>query len=314
MSKKVAFLFPGQGAQYPGMGHDFFTNFSVAKEVFDKADALLGRPFSQLIFHGAKEELTLTKNSQLALFIVSIAILRVVQEKHPHLEPTFCAGLSLGEYTAFVAAEKLSFEEALFLVKARGEWMDEACRTHPGTMHVVLGLELPVVEETLQGISNAWIANLNCPGQIVLAGTEEGLEKAAIFLKEKGARRILPLDVSGAFHSGLMQTAQDRLAPMIQKASLKHSPVQVVMNVPGAPVEALDKMREYMTEQVTRPVRWQSCIESMVEGGVELFLEMGAGKTLSGMNKRIGVQAPTLSVEKVEDLQAIVEAGYATAS
>lgn len=311
MNKKAAFIFPGQGAQYPGMGYDFFVNFAEAKEVFQKADELLKAPFSELIFHGLKEELTLTKNSQLAIFIVSMAILRVMQRQFPEIKPAFCAGLSLGEYTALVAADKLSFEEALLLVKARGEWMQEACQTHPGTMQVVLGLELSTVEEALKAVPKAWIANLNCPGQIVIAGTKEGIEKAAVLLKERGARRVMPLDVSGAFHSGLMQTAQDKLTPLIKEAHLRDANTEIVMNVPGSSVASLKEMRECMIKQVTSPVRWQLCVESMVENGVELFIEMGPGKTLAGMNKRIGVEIPTVSIEKIEDLESL-GASYAT--
>ncbi len=308
MNKSVAFIFPGQGAQYPGMGRDFFENFPAAKQVFAKADAILGFSFSELIFNGPAEELTRTKNSQLAIFITSIAILKVLQEQNPELHPAICGGLSLGEYTALVAAGKLSFEEALPLVKARGEFMEEACIAYPGIMHVVLGMELPAVDEVVKGLSGVWVANLNCPGQIVISGTKEGVEQATELLKEKGARRVLPLDVSGAFHSGLMQSAEKRLSPLIEQANMRKSDVDVVMNVPGNKVEALEEIRKNMTKQVTSPVRWQKCVETMVDSGVELFIEMGPGKTLAGMNKRIGVQIPTVSVEKVEDLEGVVYA------
>ncbi len=284
------------------MGRDFFEQFSIAKEVFQEADRILGEPFSKLIFEGLSDELTLTKNSQLAIFITSYAILRVVQENFPEMKPTICAGLSLGEYTALVAAGVLSFEEALLLVKARGSHMQEACQTHPGTMSVVLGLELDQVKAVVDAIEGVWIANLNCPGQIVISGTEEGVAEAALQLKEQGARRVMPLEVSGAFHSGLMQSAQDQLEPLIQKAVLLGSEAEVVMNVPGAPVLETDAMRENMIAQVTEPVLWQKGIESMLEKGIDLFIEMGPGKTLAGMNKRIKVLVPTYSVENKEDL------------
>lgn len=302
MSKKIAFIFPGQGAQYPGMGRDFFENFAVARQVFEEADAILEKPFSKLIFEGPQEELTLTKNSQLAIFITSIAVLRVVQEQNPDLKPSVCAGLSLGEYTALVAAEKLSFKEALFLVRDRAAFMQDACVENPGSMQVVLGLEPSVIKDAIQDIEDVWIANLNCPGQVVIAGTKEGLEEAASLLKEKGARRVMPLDVSGAFHSGLMQPAQNRLTPKIEEVALKDSNVKVAMNASGGFVSTPDEMRKYMAEQVTSPVRWQDCVEAMVEEGIEEFIEMGPGKTLSGMNKRIGVQVPTVSVEKIEEV------------
>jgi len=312
MSKKIAFVFPGQGAQYPGMGHDFFSQFPEAKSVFEEADRVLGTPFSKLIFEGSKEELTQTNNSQLAIFITSIAILRVVEAQLPELTPTVCAGLSLGEYTALVAAKKLTFAEALPLVKARGMWMQTACENHPGTMMVVLGLELNVVEETLTPFEKVWVANLNCPGQIVIAGEVTEVEKVAALLKEKGARRVLPLDVSGAFHSGLMQEAQDQLKPLILASNLESSPIDVVLNVEGDYVTDLEKVRECMISQVTHPVKWQKGVEKMVEAGVDLYIEMGPGKTLAGMNKRIGVEAPILSIEKSEDLALLKEKQHAT--
>lgn len=303
MTNRIAFIFPGQGAQYPGMGRDFYEKYPEAKAVFDRADALLERPFSKLIFDGPKEELTLTKNSQLAIFITSVAILEVFKVHYPDMEPVLCAGLSLGEYTALVAAGYLSFEEALPIVEARGQYMHEACEANRGVMHVVLGLDLEAVEKVTAPIDGVWIANLNCPGQIVLSGTPEGVEAAAALLKEAGARRVMPLDVSGAFHSGLMQSAQDRLEPMIQEASLSPSTTDIVMNVPGNFTRDLNEMRGNMTQQVTQSVLWQKGIEAILDRGIDLFIEMGPGKTLAGMNKRIGVTLPTISIENVEDLQ-----------
>ncbi len=305
MSKKTAFLFPGQGAQYPGMGRDFFEKYSVAKAVFEEADQTLGFSFSKHIFEGPAEELTETKNSQLAIFITSIAILRVVEALNPHLKPSVCAGLSLGEYTALVAAGVLSFKDGLLLVQARGNYMQEACETHPGTMNVVLGMELEQVQEALKSIEGVWIANLNCPGQIVISGEKESIERAAAILKEKGARRVMPLDVSGAFHSGLMEDAKAKLEPMIHSCDMKKPESIVVMNVNGAEVSSLPEIQDQMIHQVTHPVLWQKGIEEMLKMGVELFIEMGPGKTLAGMNKRIGVTIPTISVEKVEDLQGV---------
>lgn len=311
MSKKIAFIFPGQGAQYPSMGKDFYEQFPIAREVFLEADSLLGYSFSKLIFEGSAEELMQTKNSQLAIFIVSMAILKVLQQKYPDLKPTVCAGLSLGEYSALVAAGKISFQEALLVVKARGLYMQEASETNPGTMNVVLGLEPAKVEEVIQPYEGVWVANLNCPGQVVIAGTKEDLEKVAPLLKEKGAKRVLPLDVSGAFHSGLMQPAQDKLAPMIDDVLLVDSPILIAMNAAGRLIEDSSEMRENMVRQVTEPVRWEACIRSMLNLEIDLFIEMGPGKTLAGMNKRIGVTDPTYSIEKVEDLSTL-GAIYAT--
>lgn len=305
MTDRIAFIFPGQGAQYPGMGLDFYEKYPEAKAVFDRADVFLKRPFSKLIFEGPKEELTLTKNSQLAIFITSIAILEVFKVLYPEIHPAVCAGLSLGEYTALVAAGYLTFEEALLIVQARGLYMHEACQRNPGVMQVVLGLDLQIVEKVIDSIDGAWIANLNCPGQIVVSGTSKGVEVSASQLKKAGARKIIPIDVSGAFHSGLMQDAQNRLKPMIKNVTFSVSKSEIVMNVSGAFSKDLDEIRSNMLQQVTQPVLWQKGIEAMVDRGIDFFIEIGPGKTLSGMNKRIGVSSPTFSIENIENLQGI---------
>lgn len=308
MRKKWAFLFPGQGAQYPGMGKDFYEQFSSARDVFNEADQLLGRRFSQLIFEGPSDELTLTKNSQIAIFVTSIAILRVVQEQFPALEPAICAGLSLGEYTAFVAAGKLSFSDCLDLVQIRAEAMHQACLETKGSMQVVLGLSPEQVESVVQTLNPPhplWVANLNCPGQVVIAGTIEALALAADPLKKNGAKRVLPLDVSGAFHSGLMRSAQEKLEAKLNAVPFFDSSASVVMNVPGQEVFGVEEMRKFLTAQVVSPVLWEKGIRWMGGAGVECYLEMGPGKSLSGMNKRIGVNEPTYSIEKVADLDEL---------
>ncbi len=308
MNKKLALLFPGQGAQYPGMGKDFFDSFSSAKDTFKEADDRLNQNFSRLIFEGPAEELTLTKNSQLALFIVSIAILRSIGQQIGPLVPVACGGLSLGEYTALTAAGKIDFGSCLDLVRVRAQWMHEACLMNPGSMQVVLGLEAEQVEKTigaLHGTHPIWVANINCPGQVVIAGTESGLKIAADALKEQGAKRLLPLEVSGAFHSGLMSPAQEKLAPYIQAAPFTTSSIDVVMNTPGGFVDSTAEMRRYLFEQVVAPVRWEKCVRAMEARGIEAYIEIGAGKTLTGMNKRIGVISPSLNVEKVADLDAL---------
>ncbi len=317
MDKKFAFVFPGQGAQYPGMGKDFYDAFPIARQVFEEADEFLQMPFSKLIFEGPASELTLTKNSQVAIFITSIAILKTVGQQFPEVMPTVCAGLSLGEYTALTASARSSFEDCLDLVRARALFMHEACEEEKGTMQVVLGLEADVVEDVINALSPAnrvWLANLNCPGQVVIAGTPEGLAVAVEALKLKGAKRALPLDVSGAFHSGLMRSAQEKLAPKIQSTPLMESGVEFVMNVPGAYVEDLDAVRNYLIQQVASPVRWEKGVRAMVDKGIDIYLEMGPGKTLAGMNKRIGVTQQTISVEKVEDLDQLAKVmeSYAT--
>jgi [acyl-carrier-protein] S-malonyltransferase len=298
---KRAFLFPGQGAQLPGMGSDFFDVFSVAKETFQEADDLLSFSLSKAIFTGSEADLKQTRISQLALFVHSIALFRTLQDQL-HWQPDVCAGLSLGEYTALHASGRLSFQETLFLVRARGELMNRACELTQGTMAAVLGLPFSSVEEVVRTLDQVWVANYNCPQQTVISGSREGVEVAMTRLKEVGAKRVLPLQVHGAFHSPLMQSAQDGLAPLLAATQLNQTSVGLVMNVPGDFVEGLDDVKGYLIQQVTRSVRWEQGIEAMKSRGVSCYLEIGAGRTLSGLNRKMVVEGDILSLEKVTDL------------
>jgi [acyl-carrier-protein] S-malonyltransferase len=299
--KKAAFIFPGQGAQYPGMGKEFFDAFAEAREVFEEADELLKERLSKIIFEGPEDILTQTRNSQTAIFIVSAAILKVVQKQLPDLVPAVCAGLSLGEYTALYASGRLGFADTLMLVQERARLMNEACEKAPGTMAAVLGLDANGIEAAVKGLSGVWVANFNAPGQTVISGTREGVEKAGLLLKEKGAKRVIPLTVHGAFHSGLMQSAQDSLTPYIQKASIQDSQIGFVMNVPGDFVKDVAEIRRNLASQVTQSVRWEQGILAMKQAGIEVFLEIGCGKTLTGLNRKIGVEN-ALSIERPADL------------
>jgi [acyl-carrier-protein] S-malonyltransferase len=305
--RRIAFLFPGQGAQHPGMAKDFVNTFSAARLTFEEADDLLKRPLSTLILEGPEDVLTQTKNSQVGIYVASVAILRVIQECYD-FKPFVCAGLSLGEYTALTAGEWLPFRYALPLVQYRGQFMNEACETTSGTMAVVMGLETAVVEEMVREVNlphDLWVANFNCPGQVVLSGTLKGIEAGTVAAKAKGAKRVLSLPVHGAFHSGLMRQAEENLAPYIQQAPIVQGEAQLVMNVPGDFVSDVEKVRYHLIQQVTHSVKWEQGIRAMEQQGIDLFIEFGPGKTLSGMNRRIGVQAPTLSIEKVEDLDLL---------
>ncbi|HSX11578.1 MAG TPA: ACP S-malonyltransferase [Chlamydiales bacterium] len=300
--KKIAFLFPGQGAQYVGMGKDFYESFRVAKETFQEADELLGEYLSKIIFEGPEEKLTETRVAQVAIFVTSLAIFRVVREQLPDLEASVCAGLSLGEYTALCASGRLSFKETLFLVRERARLMNEACERVPGTMAAVLGLSAAETEAGVKGLSGVWVANYNAPGQTVISGTKEGVEKASLALKERGAKRVIPLSVHGAFHSGLMLSAQEGLRGSVERAPIGEGGPEFVMNVPGSFVKSVSEIRKNLIGQVTQSVRWEQGIEAMKASGVDFYLEVGCGKTLSGLNKKMGISSMS-AVEKVTDLE-----------
>ncbi len=307
--KKITFLFPGQGAQYVGMGKDFAENYPRAKETFEEADDLLGRNLSKIIFEGATELLTETINSQPAIYVTSMAILRVLEEQFPDLKPTSCAGLSLGEYTALTASLRLPFASCLPLVQYRGECMNEACETTSGTMAAIFGLSAQELRELVKELNlpqDLWVANFNCPGQTVISGTLKGVEAGIEAAKAKGARRVIPLRVHGAFHSGLMALAEEKLAEKIAAVQINESSIGLTMNAFGGYVREVESLRRHLIEQVTHPVRWEECIRA-IQNDTDLFIEIGCGKTLTGINKQIGVTQPTLTVNKVSDLESLLE-------
>ncbi len=304
--KKIAYLFPGQGAQSVGMGKDFYENFASAREVFQEADEILKMNLSKIIFEGPEDLLTQTKYSQLAIFVTSMAILRVLQSQMPHLQPFVCSGLSLGEYSALCACGKISFKDALLLIQKRSGFMQEAAEKMGGAMSAVLGMNAEDVSSALQGLEDVWVANFNCPGQIVISGTKEGVEKAGDVLKAKGAKRVIPLAVSGAFHSPLMSLAKTALEPYIMATPMKTTSIRFVMNVPGDFVESVSEMQKNLVSQVTDSVRWQQGVLAMQKEGVDVYLEIGPGKTLSGMNRKIGVSGQILSLDALKDLDEVV--------
>jgi [acyl-carrier-protein] S-malonyltransferase len=301
----MAFLFPGQGAQYVGMGKDFYRDYPAAKHLFEEADDKLKQNFSSLIFSGSESELTQTKNSQPAIYTTSMAILHVIQTLFPQLLPTSCAGLSLGEYSALTAAGYIPFPDGLLLVEQRGSLMHQACEKYPGTMAVVLGLDDDAVVSIVDGLklpNEIWAANFNCPGQVVISGTQKGVELASEALLKQGAKRVLPLQVHGAFHSGLMRFAQENLSEQIQRTPLAKSAIQLAMNCTGDFATSLEEIKSNLISQVVSPVYWHRSIKAIERMDIDLFVEIGCGKALAGMNKRIGVKAPTISIEKIEDL------------
>jgi [acyl-carrier-protein] S-malonyltransferase len=307
--KKIAFLFPGQGAQVVGMGKDFYTHYRAAREIFQQGDDLLHRSLSKIIFEGPAESLTETRNSQAGIYLTSLAILKTLQDQFPSLRPYACAGLSLGEYTALTAAGHLPFETCLPIVQFRGEAMHEACEATQGTMAALFGLSAGEVETLVKDLNlpnDLWVANYNCPGQTVISGTLKGIEQGIHAAKERGAKRAIPLKVHGAFHSGLMHLAEKKLAQKLEGVQIQESPTLLVMNVCGSFVSNPAMIRSNLIKQVTAPVRWEQGVRVMMEE-VSLFIEIGCGRTLAGMNKQIGVPAPTFTLNSVEDLDQLAQ-------
>lgn len=310
MKEKIAYLFPGQGAQFVGMGADFYQTYPEAAHLFDQADVLLGWSLSKVVFEGPEDSLRATDVSQLALFVTSLAMHRVVEAYVGELlSPDFSAGLSLGEYTALTAAGALSFEEGLRLVEERGRLMRKACQRHPGSMSAVIGLGEEEVATLLAeggeklGVS---IANLNCPQQVVISGRKEGLEWAKTRLLEGGARRVIPLNVDGAFHSSLMTEAREEFAQRMAEVSFSAPSHPVISNV-TAEEFSLDTISSLLVEQLTSPVRWEASIRRMEEAGVTKYLEIGPGNTLTGMVRRIVKNPNILPLGRIEEYQSFAE-------
>ncbi len=283
---KVAYVFPGQGSQYVGMGKDLCAQFPAAGELFRKADAILGFSLSKICFEGPEEDLRQTKNTQPAIFLHSVAIWTVL---NPH-DAAMAAGHSLGEYSALVAAGALAFEDGLRLVRMRGELMQQAGEDNPGTMAAVIGLDAEVVEEVCRTSRSEDIvqtANFNSPGQIVISGSVSGVRKAMEAAKSRGAKLVKELVVSGAFHSSLMQSAKDGLKVALDGTEFREAKIPVYANVSAKPVQKADEIRASLFEQVTSPVRWEETIVNMSADGASRFVEIGPGKVLQGLVKRI---------------------------
>jgi [acyl-carrier-protein] S-malonyltransferase len=296
----VAYLFAGQGSQYIGMGKDLYESFPQAREVFDKADKALGFSLSKLCFEGPQEELTKTNNSQPAILTVSIAAFK--SGKFP--QAGFAAGLSLGEYSALVAAGALDFEDAVNLVRQRGEFMEEEALKKPGKMLSVIGLDLELVKQVCVE-SGTEIANLNCPGQIVISGGAAEIEQAKTLSKSKGAKLAIPLEVSGAFHSSFMQGASAKLGLILDKINIKSPVIPVVSNVTAKPESLPQEIRENLVKQVSSSVLWENSMRYILSQGVTEFYEFGPGKVLKGLMRRIDAGAQVKVIEKKEDINSV---------
>jgi [acyl-carrier-protein] S-malonyltransferase len=306
MMKDVAFIFPGQGAQYVGMGKEFYDHFRVAKEVFEEADDTLHFSMSRLCFQGPEEELKLTENTQPAILTASIAALKVLQTEKG-IDPKFTAGHSLGEYSALVASGVLTFAEAVQTVRLRGKFMQEAVPVGEGAMAAILGMEREAVEKLCEEAGNQEIlspANFNCPGQIVIAGHSKAVQRAIEKVKQDGKKAVL-LPVSAPFHSPLMKPAGARLEKVLEEISVKDLNVPVVTNVEAEINTSKERVKELLVAQVSSPVRWEESMRRMIKEGIEKVLEIGPGKVLSGLMKRIDLNVGTGNLEDLQSLKKI---------
>ncbi|WP_246940039.1 ACP S-malonyltransferase [Bacillus pinisoli] len=306
---KIAFIFPGQGSQSVGMGSQLAGVYPEVKAIFDKADEKLGISLSSIIFEGPQDQLTLTVNTQPALLTTSMAIYE--KFKQAGIIPNYVAGHSLGEYTALVAAESISFEDGVYAVRKRGEYMEEAVPAGLGAMAAVLGITEELLEEITAEVTRegnpVQLANLNCPGQIVISGSAKGVELASASAKERGAKRVIPLEVSGPFHSSLMQPAAEKLKATLDEIQIHEAKVPVIANVSALPMTEANMIKEKLVEQLYSPVRWQQSVEKMVELGVDTFVEIGPGKVLSGLVKKVDRSLKTFAVYDEETLTATIQ-------
>jgi [acyl-carrier-protein] S-malonyltransferase len=306
--KKAAFLFPGQGSQFVGMGRDLYDSYPAVRDLYDRADEVLGTELRRISFRGPLEELTLTRNAQPAILLHSVGVLLVARDRG--LQPTVVAGHSLGEFSALVAAGTLDPLDAARIVRRRGELMYDAGERRPGTMAAVLGLEEEVVSSRCaraaeEAGGEVVVANLNAPGQVVISGDVGAVERAMEKCRDAGAARVVPLQVSGAFHSPLMEPAREGLAEYLEAFSFREPRATVVVNVTGRVVSSAAEIRGALTRQLTSPVRWSDSMQTLTNLWEEAIVEAGPGRVLAGLMRKIDRRSPVTSVGDVEALEKL---------
>lgn len=302
---KIAFVFPGQGAQKIGMGKDFYDAFDTAKQIFEDASDWLSLDMKALCFE-ENEKLDLTEYTQAALVTTSLAMAHVVREKG--LMPDVTAGLSLGEYCAIEMAGGMSLKSAVCTVRERGILMEHAVPAGKGSMAAVLGMKAEDIENVISSVDGVEIANYNCPGQIVITGKKEGVEQAAECLKENGAKRVLPLNVSGPFHSSMLKKAGQELEKILENQAFSPLKIPYVTNVTGELIQDKEEIKPLLSRQISSPVRWQQSVENMILNGVDTFVEIGPGRTLNGFIRKINREVSVYSIQTVEDMEKVIQA------
>jgi [acyl-carrier-protein] S-malonyltransferase len=304
---KTALLFAGQGAQAVGMGRDLAAQFPAAKTWFDRANAALGYDLAQICLEGPEAELTKTDNAQPGIFLVGWIAFELLRENVPGLKFDATAGLSLGEFTALAAAGAMSFEDGLRTVRSRGQFMKEACERAQGGMAAIIGLDESATREVCAE-AGVYLANLNCPGQIVISGPSEKLQQACELAKTRGAKRALPLAVNGAYHSPLMASAQPKLEAVLNAVAIREPTVPVISNVTGRPHGSASEIRKRLVDQVTASVRWEDSMRYSLSQGITRCIELGPGTALSGFMKRIEKNAQVFNVADVSTLETTAKA------
>ncbi|KKO54470.1 ACP S-malonyltransferase [Paenibacillus sp. DMB20] len=308
---KIAFVFPGQGAQSVGMAKDVYESIPSSRKVIDQADKILGFSLSSMMFEGPEQELKQTYNTQPALLTASVAYLEALREKG--ISPDYVAGHSLGEYSALVAADVMTPAEAVAVVRARGEFMEQAVPGGQGAMAAVLGADREALSGLCAGITSEGkpveLANINCPGQIVISGTAEGVAAASERVKEAGGKRAIPLEVSGPFHSSLMRSAAERLEVKLKEVKLAEPSVPVVANVTARPASDSGQIRSLLVEQVYSPVLWQDSVEWMIGEGVDVFVEIGPGSVLTGLIKKIDKNVKLVNINSLDSIRELEALG-----